>query len=287
MAASSRRHTTGDDQQLSSKRSRISLSEAGQVQVDAIERDFQSHWGEIEQAYDRALPEEVRKSIVSAVHALINDGTIEQNAFFATAANERIREIRHSALQLKSTLNKRTLPDHNERALSLLLKDEIKRLGPPRSDLRGSAMMAGRLVVACDRLLTKLANGQGLEEGEAWKHFIRVITAILKKAGLPTGASQSRDKRSDDTPSPFVAVVSEIQKRVPSNIRRHESAAPFSLAKKINEARRGYRGRSGDAPLIDVSHPSQWQNDPSDKVADPAIEREIADLWGPSGPENS
>jgi hypothetical protein len=239
-----------------SKRSRISLSEAGQVQVDAIERDFQSHWGEIEQAYNRALPEEVRKSIISAVHALINDGTIEQQALFVTAADERIREIRHCARQLKSTLNKRTLPDHNERALSLLLKDEIKRLGPPRSDLRQSVMMAGRLVVACDRLLTKLANGQGLEEGEAWKHFIRVITAILKKAGLPSGASQSRDKRSDDTPSPFVALISEIQKRVPSNIRRHERADPFSLVKKINEARRGSQGRSADSPPLEMS---QWE----------------------------
>jgi hypothetical protein len=240
---------------VSSKRSRISLSEAGQVQVDAIERDFRSHWGEIEQAYGRALPEEVRKSIVLAVHALINDGTIEQNGLFATAANKRIREIRQGALQLKSTLNKRTLPDHNERALSLLLKDEIKRLGPPRSDLRESAMMAGRLVVACDRLLAKIASGQGVEEGEAWKHFIRVVTAILKKAGLPTGASQSCDKRSDDTPSPFVALISEMQKRLPSNIRRHERADPLSLAKKINEARRP-RGKSADPSPLRMS---QWE----------------------------
>jgi hypothetical protein len=238
---------------VSSKRSRISLSEASQVQVDAIERDFQSHWGEIEEAYGRALPEEVRKSIVSAVHALVNDGAIEQNALFETTARKRIREIRHCAQQLKSTLNKRTLPDHNERALSLLLKDEIKRLGPPRSDLRESAVTAGRLVVACDRLLAKLARGQGLEEGEAWKHFIRVMTAILKKAGLSTGASQSRDKRSDDTPSPFVALITEIQKRLPSNSRRHERADPLSLAKKINEAR---RGRSADSPPLQMS---QWE----------------------------
>jgi hypothetical protein len=273
---------------VSSKRSRISLSEAGQVQVDAIERDFQSHWGEIEQAYGRPLPEEVRKSIVSAVHALMNDGAIEQNALFATAANERIREIRHSARQLKSTLNTRTLPDHNnERALLLLIGKEIKRLGPPRSDLRESAMMAGRIVIACDTLLAKLTAGLGFQEGEAWKHFIRVMTEICDKAGLPTGASQSRDKRSDNKPSPFVAFISEIQKRLPSDIRRHDRADPTSLAKKINEARPGYRDRSVDALLVDVSHPSQWQTDPPDAAVDPAIEREIADVWDQDGPESS
>ena len=127
---------------MSNKRSRISLSEAGQVQVDAIERDFQSYWDDIEHAYGLALPGEVRKSIVSAVHALINDTPIEQNALPTTVANDRIREIRRSAFELKSVLNKRPLPDYNERELALLLKNELKHLGPPRSDLGGSAMMA-------------------------------------------------------------------------------------------------------------------------------------------------
>jgi hypothetical protein len=42
-------------------------------------------------------------------------------------------------------------------------------------------------------------------------------------------------------------LIAEIQKRLPSKIRRHERADLFSLAKKINEARPGYRRRSGDA----------------------------------------
>lgn len=242
---------------MSSKRSRISLSEAGQVQVDAIERDFQSYWDDIEHAYGRALPGEVRKSIISAVHALKNDTTIEQNALSATTANERIREIRRSALELKFVLNKRPLPDHNERELSLLLNNEIKHLGPPRSDLRQSAMVAARIVTACDRALAKTASDQGLKEGEAWKHFIVAMTAIFKKADLPTGASQSRDKRSDDTPSPFVSLISEIQNKLPSNVRRHDRADLSSLAKKINEARRPGRDKSKDllAPQM-----SQWEN---------------------------
>jgi hypothetical protein len=272
---------------VSIKRSRISLSEAGQVRIDAIERDFQSHWGEIEKVYGPALSEDVRKSIVSAVQALINDGTLEQNALFATTASDRIREIRLSARQLKFSLNKRALSDHEERAISLQLGKEIKRLGPPRSDLRETAIIAGRLVHACDRLLAKIAGGEGLEEGEAWKRFIRVMTAILKKADLPTGASQSRDKRSDDKPSPFVVLIAEIQKRLPPKIRRHDRADPLSLAKKINEARRGYRGKSGEIPRVDVSYPSLWQTDPSDAVVDPAMEREIANVWGPDEPKGS
>jgi hypothetical protein len=262
------------------KRSRISLSEADQVHIDTVERDLQCHWGEIEKAYGRAIPENVQKSIVSAIHALINDSAFEQNALFATTASARIREIRHSARQLKFTLNKRSLPDYNERTLSALLKDEIKSLGPPRSELRETAIIAGRLVLACDKLLAKMASGQGFEEGEAWKHFIRVMTTILKKAGLPTGATQSRDKRSDDRPSAFVALISAIQKRLPSSIRRHDLADSTSLAKKINGARR-------DCENVDISHPSQWQTLSSDAVVDRAIEREIADVWGPADPKEA
>jgi hypothetical protein len=242
---------------VSSKRSRISLSEAGQVQVDAIERDFQSYWEDIERAYGRVLPEEVRKSVILAVQALINDTAIEQNAFLTTVANERIREIRRGALELKSILNKRPLPDHhNEREITLLLNNEIKKLGPPRSELRESAMMASRLVTACNRALEKTASDQGFQEGNTWKHFIRVMTAILKKANLPTGASQSRDKRIDDRPSPFVALISEIQNKLPANVRRHERADPLSLAKKINEARRNSRDKSSNIPLPQMS---QWE----------------------------
>jgi hypothetical protein len=242
---------------VSNKRSRISLSEAGQVQVDAIERDFRSYWDDVEHAYGRALPGEVRKSIISAVHALINDATIEQNALSATTANQRIREIRRSALELKFVLNKRSLPDHNDRELSRLLNNEIKHLGPPRLDLRQSAMVIARIVTACDRALAKTASDQGFKEGEAWKHFIVAMTAILKKANLRTGASQSRDKRSDDTPSPFVALISEIQNKLPSNVRRHDRADLSSLAKKINEARRPSRDKSKDLLPPQMS---QWEN---------------------------
>ena len=242
---------------MNRKRSRINLSEAGQVQVDAIERDFQSYWGDIEHAYGRALPGEVRKSVISAVHALINDTTIEQNPLSTTTANERIREIRRGAFELKSVLNKRLLPDHNERELAQLLNAEIKKLGPPRSMLRESAMIAARLVIACDKVLVQISNDRGLKEGNAWAHFIVVMTSIIKKANLPTGAKQSRDKSTDDNPSPFVALVSELQKKMPANVRRHDRADLSSLAKKINEARRNNRDKSSNGPTPQMS---QWEN---------------------------
>jgi hypothetical protein len=237
---------------VSRKRSRISLSEAGHIAVEKVERDFQNYWGDLEHTYDRNLPEEVRKSIISAIHALINDTTIEQNALSTTEANQRIQEICHAAFELKSVLNKRSLPDHHERALSLLLKNELKHLGPPRLDLSESTMAATRLVTACKRTRAKIAYAPGIEEGKAWKHFIVVMTNIFEKAtakyktNFPTGASQSRDKCRDDTPSPFVRLICAIQNKLPRKIRRHDLADPLSLAKKINEARRSSRRKPTD-----------------------------------------
>lgn len=247
---------------MTRKRSRISLSEAGHIMVEKVERDFQNYWGDLESAYGRNLPEAVRKSVISAIHALINDTTIEQNAMPTTEAIQRIQEICHAALGLKSVLNKRSLPDHNERALSLLLKNELKHLGPPRLDLRESTMAVTRLVTACNRASAKKACAPGIEEGKAWKHFIVVMTNIFKKAtakyktNFPTGASQSRDKCTDDTPSPFVRLICAIQNKLPPNIGRHDLADPLSLAKKINEARRSSRDKPADGPQ---SRTSQWE----------------------------
>jgi hypothetical protein len=230
--------------------------------VEKVERDFQNYWGDLESAYGRNLPEAVRKSVISAIHALINDTTIEQNAMPTTEAIQRIQEICHAALGLKSVLNKRSLPDHNERALSLLLKNELKHLGPPRLDLRESTMAVTRLVTACNRASAKKACAPGIEEGKAWKHFIVVMTNIFKKAtakyktNFPTGASQSRDKCTDDTPSPFVRLICAIQNKLPPNIGRHDLADPLSLAKKINEARRSSRDKPADGPQ---SRTSQWE----------------------------
>jgi len=145
-------------------------------------------------------------------------------------------------------------------------------------------MMARRLVTACDRVLTKTANDRGFEEGKAWEHLVRVMTAILERRDLPTGATQSRDKSIRDRPSAFVALFSEIQKNLPPNIRRHDRAGHLSLAKKINEARRGSRSTFANADVLPFS---QWQSDSSDTKTDPALEHEIADVWGPGGGEKA
>jgi hypothetical protein len=225
------------------KRSRISLSEAGAVDEAIVKKRFQNEWGLIEQAYGRTLTDPVRNSIISAVYELWNDTIMEQNAPPLKDIYNRLNNLRQGALVFKSLLNSRALLDRDQRAVAILVRHEIKDLGQPRADLRTSALMASRLVTACGRALRKLGSERGFTEGDAWRAFIRTLRTTLKKAGLPTGATQSRDKSSHDAVSPFVALVTALQKRFPENIRRHDRADPLSLAKEINRARQPVRAK--------------------------------------------
>ena len=85
---------------------------------------------------------------------------------------------------------------------------------------------------ACKMALADMDDPPGWRIGEAWEIWICELTLVLDKAHLPTGA------RTDDLAeqSAFTNLVAELQKFVPSRLRRptHSLSA---LAKAIQRAR--------------------------------------------------
>lgn len=69
---------------------------------------------------------------------------------------------------------------------------------------------------ACSAGLKQLSEYPSFEEGDAWNNWILDLTHITRDAGLPWKVS-----KDDLRISPFVALVQELQKRLPPECRRH------------------------------------------------------------------
>jgi hypothetical protein len=82
----------------------------------------------------------------------------------------------------------------------------------------------------------------GHNAGDDWGRWVKRIAEICQSHGLPTGVRKDVDK-NPGKPSPFVALVRELQTCIPEEYRRSQpSSAEFenniALSEAINRARR-------------------------------------------------
>jgi hypothetical protein len=111
------------------KRPRISLSEGGDsAESAAVKNEFRDCWPEIEKTYGRSLTDQTRQAILLAIHSLLDQTAVEQNTPLQKNIAERIRNLRCGALAFKALLNSRTLSDQDNRAVVVLVDNEIKAL---------------------------------------------------------------------------------------------------------------------------------------------------------------
>jgi hypothetical protein len=235
-------------------RARISISEGGFVDEAAVERMFpDAAWKELEAAYKKDLPTEARKVIHDAVQNFLEYTDIANNAPPRAPSIDYVKRLRQGALAFKRALYDRgSLTDAETRMVRTLLLQELKKY-PLRADLTSITTTTSRFITACDHLLTDLGKQTGFNYG--WQIMILELTEGLKqlRLRLPTGASQACDKTSKDVPSPFVALVAAIQRRLPADLRHHDGIDSFSLAKAINRARRLARDKSPIAIAAEMS----------------------------------
>jgi hypothetical protein len=70
-----------------------------------------------------------------------------------------------------------------------------------------------------------------LSEGEAWNNWVNAITTIMQNGGLPY------EVRKDYKTSPFVALIGELQKCLPTECRKFTQSDDDALAQRIYRAR--------------------------------------------------
>jgi hypothetical protein len=93
-------------------------------------------------------------------------------------------------------------------------------------------------VVACDKARQDLHEESDEHRlGEPWETWIRNLTEILKRNGLPTAARKDATLNKSGRPSAFVLFVEELQKSFSEVFRRGTHSAG-ALTEAIGRARR-------------------------------------------------
>jgi hypothetical protein len=217
---------------------------SGPGKVDLIISE--ANWQRIENAYGHKLSSSVRSNVLGATKTFILCDLLERRAGPAADAQKLVDTCRKTAENFQCAL----LAGASSSDAAISVRELIKEnFSDPENflDTRLSnrdqlfSRLNGLLqsfLVACDLSLKELSEPSTatFEKGESWKHWIPQLTEIMREAGLPTGTRKDTDKSKSDRPSPFVALVRELQKCLPDGCRpsTHSDSA---LAERIVRAR--------------------------------------------------
>ena len=206
-------------------------------------------WRRIEGAYRRRLSDLVRRELEGETRNFLGTSMMEKKAAPVGDAKETLRRIRTAAASLGKTIPAITSANLARVYARNLLHSRLRTpeswddphdpayFQDPLADL---ATVLVRLAAACDNALAQLNDPDfSIGEGEGWRRWIIRITEILKRHSLPTGVRKDGLGR----PSAFVMLVREIQKRLPSEHRRHVHSTA-AAAKAIQMARRAAKPRA-------------------------------------------
>jgi hypothetical protein len=195
-------------------------------------------WQRIETAYGLKLLPGVRKQLYQATCAMLWFVPPEQIAQPVSASRRRVERIKKAAAEFKDAVFENSPDAYGYYENHLFNRRFNDQRVKDRDKLRFLGMLMTSAVVTCNQVLNHLDNptNHGWQEGETWQLWVQELTSILTAQGLPTGARKDTDKNKTGKPSPFVALIRELQKCIPATFRR-SSQSDGALAKSIHESR--------------------------------------------------
>jgi len=203
-------------------------------------------WRRIESGYGHALGDALRQDVLEVTEKYLVWAGPEATAQTLAGAISRAQDIRQAILQLHRTVFgvKKELHDADAYVRSLL-RNHLSLSVNGRCGFQQLVLDLYRSVLpACDAALRKLEAeaDQGFRPGDAWKIWVRGLTKVVNKAGLPVAVRKDTDKSKADGPSRFAAPVRELQACLPESLRRSYAPRPeesnTALSSAIARARR-------------------------------------------------
>jgi hypothetical protein len=175
----------------------------------------------IEKAYGHLVPSSARQDIHEATHLYASLASVISKGVRVEDVRTRIGNIRKSAKKLRDLLTGRS----DEAQLVQYLVDG-----------GDTDQIIGRFIVLTDICERRLQQLRPHFENEAWDEWVRRLTKICDEHGLPTPVRKDSDKQyGKSKPSPFIALVRELQGRLPQICQRHLRNA--AMAQAIYRAR--------------------------------------------------
>jgi hypothetical protein len=204
-------------------------------------------WKRIESAYGHALGDALRQEVLEITEKYLDWAGPEVTAQALAGAFRRAEDIREAILQLHRVVFevKEELKDADAYVRSLLRHHLSLSVRHGRCGFQQLVLDLYRpVLLACDAARRKLSAeaDQGFRSGDGWKIWVRGLTKVLDKAGLLVSVRKDSDKSKADEPSPFAALVRELQTCLPESLRRSYSPRPdaqsnIALSSAIARAR--------------------------------------------------
>src|SRR5262245_4709048 len=202
-------------------------------------------WRRIEVAYGHVVPMTAREQIRGATLTFLFFGEGEQVARPISEARDDILQLRKIATAFQEAVfdnpqgsgwDSKVYADH----LVKRYFHDARIAGP--EGVRSLGLVMTSLIVACNHALAHLENPQnhGRRKGEAWGSWVCRITDVIEAHQLPIEVRKDTDKNVTRKPSPFVALIRELQACIPEADRR-STHSDIALSEAIVRARRPRR----------------------------------------------
>ncbi len=202
-------------------------------------------WRRIEVNYGHHLSPLVKRDIHAVTVSLVQVATLELFAEPASTARTRIKTVQKTASSFV-----RKIANHPKSYARLyadmLVEMEFsdKRIVGNRK-LKELVELIDALSASCVSALARLDDlvVTSPRKGSGWGMWVRRLTEIVKENDLPVGVRKDPAKQSQSRPpSPFVALVRELQLCLPREYRR-ATHSDDALAGEISVVRRATAGR--------------------------------------------
>jgi hypothetical protein len=173
---------------------------------------------------------------------------------------EKLQKLTDAAKSLRQEFSQKALPDYRKSTLQAIYAEffnpPIPMPGPDQLSLFLACVLEATIATSelmAEELKIHPAEESsmlGFSQGEIWALWINMVTTIMKDSALPYEARKDSDKRKSDSPSPFVALVRELQKSLPIELQK-STQSDDALAQAIYRARHGVESALGLVSFAD------------------------------------
>jgi hypothetical protein len=146
-----------------------------------------------------------------------------------SSAQSILRDFPVDELHIRSGSRYESIKDIFEAAAEAIRKCSEDRIG-----FLLTIHVAGQM---CNLMIERLSADTGIRAGWIWDAWVQLLHEGVAFYGLPHEVRKDVDKkRPGDPESPFLLLIRELQKHIPTELRRHLSPET-ALAPAINRAR--------------------------------------------------
>jgi hypothetical protein len=199
-------------------------------------------WNKIEAGYGQSIGPVARVEIVEATNKFLEFSAFALAAPSLSDALKRAEVVKECAADMLNILSDRT---ELSRMIDGMIERQLKSFSArTKYDLVLIADAASCLIAASEKTRTELKE-RSLSELRAdahWDLWVRRVTGIAKKHGLPHGIRKDRMGNPGWKASPFVHLIKALQRHLPAAQRRR-AATDEGLSQAIVAARATASGK--------------------------------------------